>query len=91
MFRKPVGAAIAGGEGASGDGGGATTASDLFFAGVVEVFTKEGNALADGDAIKGCVGDEVAATAVGEGTGSGEEEGRCRQQRILRIVMSVIL
>ena len=69
MFRKPVGAAIAGGEGASGDGGGTATASDLFFAGVVEVFTKEGDTLADGDAIKGGAGDEVAATAVVEGTG----------------------
>ena len=59
MFRKPVGAAIAGGEGASGDGGGAAMARDPF---------------TDGDAVKRSLGDEVAATAVGEGAGSGEEE-----------------
>ena len=50
-------------------------ASDLFFADVVEVFAEQSDPFTDGDAIKGCVGDEVAATAVGEGTGSGEEEG----------------
>ena len=42
----------------------------MLLACIVEVFTQQGDALADGDAIEWAIGDEVAATAVVEGTGS---------------------
>ena len=71
-------AAIVGREGAYRHSNRLAALYDLFFANVVEVFAEEGNALADGDAVEGGIGDEVAATAVVEGAGGSEEEGRIR-------------
>ena len=79
-------AAVVGRESAGGHGGRLAASRALFFAKIAKVFAKKSDALADGNAVERCIGDEMAATAVVEGASRGKKEGTVGG-KWLRIVM----